>query len=414
MKRKNITTLAIASTLSIFLLNCTPVHAAVGDCVSWMWGGKKEETTYAPPFSQTVALNGGNVQQPVSPTTSPSGMQQVTTLKPEVKKEWTYSRIKSVSYKPVQAVDPCTGTITTTYQPEETETLLPWLHQKEVVEYKPVTVNVAPPAPQTVSYYSSIPISPTGSSVSGYTNGVTSRTVTYISPSSGQGTYSGNGTLQPYGTPDVLFETKPSSATGVVPVSSSTYTVSNNAYPSDYEQTSRIVPQGFVPASASTLQNRSVPESVADQVPVVSDRTRTSVQKENMIGENTPPLMTATVSASDIQQPIRPIVDFSKHTNKNNDESSEKVNEVSKESTKVETKKPAQNDDKSVSKNDDFSPVLSIEKLSPPAVTETQRLISPENSVIKVEAIKTEKESNKTKADPAKQTYLKYRPLGAK
>jgi|GEM_PF-5202477 len=70
---------------------------------------------------------------------------QRTFLQPEIGHEWTFSRIRSTSYEEVQTVNPWTGTVTTSFRPQETESLLPWLHQREVVQYRPVTVNVTVP-----------------------------------------------------------------------------------------------------------------------------------------------------------------------------------------------------------------------------------------------------------------------------
>ncbi|MCL2305539.1 MAG: hypothetical protein FWC43_12740 [Planctomycetaceae bacterium] len=159
--------------------------AAFGDCISWIWGGKNESTTYSPPYSPTAKSmvsdsnqSGGQILgQSTSATpvyvTSPSytgvrpdeyypapsysamkPIQPVTELRPVVKKEWTYAPVTSVAYKPVQQIDPQTGLVSTYYQAEESKTLLPWLHRKETVEYKPVLVPPKPvPAPQIVQVH---------------------------------------------------------------------------------------------------------------------------------------------------------------------------------------------------------------------------------------------------------------------
>ena len=167
--------------------------AAFGDCISWIWGGKNESTTYSPPYSPAAVStdsdsnqNGGQAASqsfwgqsagsatPVyvtSPsytdarpdeyfpsshfTRKPVVSNPATELRPTVKREWTYSPITSVAYKPVQQIDPQTGQVSTYYRAEESKTLLPWLHRKETIEYKPVLVpsgtRPAEPLPASVS-----------------------------------------------------------------------------------------------------------------------------------------------------------------------------------------------------------------------------------------------------------------------
>lgn len=168
----------------LFLATSSLTQAAVGDCFSWIWGGNNQETTYSPPSQNRVVLNSSGVFSPsplavqttvppqsVATTTltmlpstgvpvlattpavqpyvaaspiksgSPEPVLSTTTLfQPTVSKEWTFSRIKSVDYKPLQVVNPHNGTVSTVYQAEESQSLLPWLHQKEVVRYEPVAV----------------------------------------------------------------------------------------------------------------------------------------------------------------------------------------------------------------------------------------------------------------------------------
>ena len=182
-------------TIFLTLTLCTSFGAgqavaATGDCLSWIWGGKNESTTYSPPYTPPLAsvdshsnpsggqaASGAFLGQSTSSATPgygasppytgarsdeyyPSSSQ--TALKPfqpaqptiemvpVVKKEWTYSPITSVAYKPVQQIDPQTGQSSTHYRVEESKTLLPWLHRKETIEYKPVLVppkTLPPPAP---------------------------------------------------------------------------------------------------------------------------------------------------------------------------------------------------------------------------------------------------------------------------
>ena len=198
----NKTFLTIILTLSLCLtFGSGQAVAAFGDCISWIWGGKNESTTYSPPYTPPVASvdsanqnRGGQAAssaflgQSTSSATpvygaSPSyagvradeyypsshsalkpiqSAQPATELRPVVKKEWTYSPVTSVAYKPVQQIDPQTGQVSTYYRAEESKTLLPWLHQKETIEYKPVLVPPKPlpaPSPQVVqaNYAANLP-----------------------------------------------------------------------------------------------------------------------------------------------------------------------------------------------------------------------------------------------------------------
>ena len=67
---------------------------------------------------------------------------QLTTVQPAIEFEWSYSTIKDVTYEPVSAYDPRLGGYVTTYQEKKTESVLPWLHRKQVVRYKPDSTNV--------------------------------------------------------------------------------------------------------------------------------------------------------------------------------------------------------------------------------------------------------------------------------
>ncbi len=64
---------------------------------------------------------------------------QTAPAQPTVDYEWSYSTIKDVSYEPVTVYDPRLGGYVTTYQEKQTESVLPWLHRKQVVRYKPTT-----------------------------------------------------------------------------------------------------------------------------------------------------------------------------------------------------------------------------------------------------------------------------------
>ena len=55
---------------------------------------------------------------------------------PQTTYRWSYSRISRTRFRPVSAVDPCTGCPTTTYLPVTRRTLLPWLHRRPEVSYR--------------------------------------------------------------------------------------------------------------------------------------------------------------------------------------------------------------------------------------------------------------------------------------
>ena len=180
--------LTFATLLSIVLAE-SAASAAFGDCVSWIWGGKNQETSYSTAASYSSAMQNKDQesgplgelspapyghaptvtdpvicypQQPVycppiqqvstskvdsSPYQPPS---TTTVMKPVVTKEWSYSRIKTVDYKPVQTFDPKTGVASAEYRREESKSLLPWLHRKETVRYEPQTIPTPTPSTSVV------------------------------------------------------------------------------------------------------------------------------------------------------------------------------------------------------------------------------------------------------------------------
>ena len=92
--------------------------------------------------------------------------QQVR-LAPETKRRWTYSRIPKTTYKPVTTCDPCTGCPVTSYRPETTYSLLPWLRRETYTTYKPVSTPLASYNPCATNA-----CNPCGGGVSsGYTSG---------------------------------------------------------------------------------------------------------------------------------------------------------------------------------------------------------------------------------------------------
>jgi len=79
-------------------------------------------------------------QTPISTGIVPAS--QLTTVQPAIEYEWSYSTIKDVTYEPVTAYDPRLGGYVTTYQERKTESVLPWLHRKQVVRYKPASADM--------------------------------------------------------------------------------------------------------------------------------------------------------------------------------------------------------------------------------------------------------------------------------
>ena len=63
--------------------------------------------------------------------------QPQVSMVPETKRRWTYSRIPKTSFQPVTTCDPCTGCPVTSYRPQTTYSLLPWLHRQSYTIYKP-------------------------------------------------------------------------------------------------------------------------------------------------------------------------------------------------------------------------------------------------------------------------------------
>ena len=61
--------------------------------------------------------------------------------------EWTYSTIKDVTYEHVTVYDPNIGGYVTIMQEKQTESVLPWLHRKQVVRNKPVTADMISGSP---------------------------------------------------------------------------------------------------------------------------------------------------------------------------------------------------------------------------------------------------------------------------
>jgi hypothetical protein len=79
---------------------------------------------------------------------------------PETRYRWVYGRMPVTSYRPVTVVDPCTGAISTSYQPVTRLTLLPWLHREPYTTYRLVcTPGIATTVTET-SYVVTDPCAP--------------------------------------------------------------------------------------------------------------------------------------------------------------------------------------------------------------------------------------------------------------
>jgi len=167
----------VETIVLIFVFSCV---ADASDLTNWLRGGRDSQTTvsqpYVPPvvttpaavpvatsYPQTtaapvlqnavtlppggvivandVAANSYSVNQPVVLNNVPV-VSTVPSVQPTVEYEWSYSTIKDTTYDPVTVYDPITGGYVTSYQERKTESVLPWLHRKQVIRYKPVTETV--------------------------------------------------------------------------------------------------------------------------------------------------------------------------------------------------------------------------------------------------------------------------------
>ncbi|MDR1491423.1 MAG: hypothetical protein LBT05_01685 [Planctomycetaceae bacterium] len=157
---------------------CNFTHAS--DFTDWLLGGRGSRTTvsqpYIPPvvttpeiipvadsYPQTVAPPSNGVTLPPGGTVVANGVASTgyistnqptiwnglprTTLptaavppvQPTVEYEWSYSTIKDTTYDPITVYDSSVGGYVTSYRERQTESVLPWLHRKQVIRYKPIT-----------------------------------------------------------------------------------------------------------------------------------------------------------------------------------------------------------------------------------------------------------------------------------
>jgi len=145
----------IASGLAVVLLTA-PSQSEGGLC-DWLCPSSwcppaPSTTTYAPPYSvQRVSL------MPVVGTpctvSACSPVMSACSYVPYTTYRWRYSRMPiTTSYRPVSAVDPCTGCVTTSYQPVTRFTLLPWLHREPVTSYRVDCSGICAPTCTTSCY----------------------------------------------------------------------------------------------------------------------------------------------------------------------------------------------------------------------------------------------------------------------
>ena len=351
---KNKTFKILVATILILsfsaILGTGKAYAAFGDCISWIWGGNNGSTTYSTPYAPSpdetptnslsdasptvlgqanssatpvyasppplytdVCPNEYSTMKPTAQTVVPTA-QPATELRPVVKKEWSYSPIKSVNYKPVQQVDPQTGQVSTYYREEESKTLLPWLHQKETIEYKPVLIPPKPISnPQIVqaNYASSQTVLPTAQ--------VSYASVPTYDPCNPCGTIilqdgvTGSDVLRisepiPYNTTGNLILNQSPNASSI----SSTYVSKNNGG----NGKERIVNYGIPPVrdgyeqARSQAYSESTPASAADQIPMLPVGRSDSVRKPDIMEGTRENETNITTSAMISEADLRPVHPF--------------------------------------------------------------------------------------------------------
>jgi len=110
----------------------TLAHAGLLDGVcSWWQTPATPALSPAPTYTvQRVAY------MPVTTVAYSLPTAQTCYYQPEIRYRWVYSRVPRTTYSPVTTVDPCTGAVTTTYQPVTRLSLLPWLHREPYTTYR--------------------------------------------------------------------------------------------------------------------------------------------------------------------------------------------------------------------------------------------------------------------------------------
>lgn len=150
-----------------------PAWAGPFDWLSPDWWRPQPVTVYAPVVTTGVTRVYSPVvtSSPVAasvttvvPTTAVaySPVTQTCYYAPETRYRWVYGRMPVTTYRPVNIVDPLTGTTTTTYAPQTRLTLLPWLHREPYTTYRLVCTPTVPVAVSETSYVIADPCAPIG------------------------------------------------------------------------------------------------------------------------------------------------------------------------------------------------------------------------------------------------------------
>jgi hypothetical protein len=132
---------------------------------------------------------------PTVATTSYLPVAQTCQYTPQISYRWRYSRMPVTSYRPVTAVDPCTGCASVAYRPVTRMTLLPWFHREPYTAYR----------------LSCSPVCPTSSTSACYGCSLASCTPSYCCPTSTAGIGAGSSCpagCAPISTPPSTFKTE--------------------------------------------------------------------------------------------------------------------------------------------------------------------------------------------------------------
>ncbi len=103
-------------------------------------------TTYAPPYTtQRISYAPLVAAAP----TAGACVSQTCSYVPETRYRWKYSRMPVTTHRPVSSCDPCSGRLTTVYQPVTRTTFFPWLHREPYTAYRLVCSSAAAPVSTT-------------------------------------------------------------------------------------------------------------------------------------------------------------------------------------------------------------------------------------------------------------------------
>ncbi len=149
------------------------VQAGPFDWLSPDWWRPQPTTVYAPVVGSgvTTVYTPVTTSRPVTTTVTSvvpastvvySPVTQTCYYAPETRYRWVYGRMPVTTYRPVNIVDPLTGAVTSTYQPQTRLTLLPWLHREPYTTYRLVCSPTAPVAVTETSYVIGDPCAPLG------------------------------------------------------------------------------------------------------------------------------------------------------------------------------------------------------------------------------------------------------------